>query len=353
MADIPIRNRGLRQLSFAAMLVALVAGVLLAAAGAYIVIPSRHAQQAPTVIIGGTALILGGLLLAVLPLIAHLLMLVLLKTEGNINRIHHETLDVSDLLKRVEPMMKTMAENSQISDAARSIAHRDQEREALRQAIREEMYSGEWEAAHYLVDQMERRFGYMQEAKTLRAEVAQVRDMTIEEKISEVLAHIDKLMQDHRWDRAMQESERLMKLFPRHQRVMQLPAELTRRREAHKQDLLLRWAAAVQRNEIDNGITILTELDAYLTKEEAQSLRDSARHVFKARLLNLGVQFGLAVQEQRWRDALEIGLSLRQEFPNSRMAQEVAAKLDVLRVRAGFVSDAEVIQKRAVQAGAN
>jgi len=208
------------------------------------------------------------------------------------------------------------------------------------------MYSGDWEAAHYLIEEMERRFGYMQEAKTLRAEVAQVRDMTIEEKIGDVIAHIEKLMLDHRWDRARQESERLLKLFPRHERVMRLPAELSQRREAHKQDLLARWAAAVQRNEIDNGIAILTELDEYLTREEAQMLRDSARHVFKARLLNLGVQFGLAVQEQRWRDALEIGLQLRHEFPNSRMAQEVAEKLDVLRVRAGFVSDAEVIQKR-------
>jgi hypothetical protein len=68
--------------------------------------------------------------------------------------------------------------------------------------------------------------------------------------------------------------------------------------------------------------------------------------VFKARLLNLGVQFSLAVQESRWRDALEVGLLLRQEFPNSRMAQEVHEKIETLRVRAGFVADAEVVQTR-------
>ena len=48
-------------------------------------------------------------------------------------------------------------------------------------------------------------------------------------------------------------------------------------------------------------------LEVALTPAEAQSLRDSARDVFKARLLNLGVQFSLAVQESRWRDALEVG----------------------------------------------
>jgi hypothetical protein len=138
-----------------------------------------------------------------------------------------------------------------------------------------------------------------------------------------------------------------MKLFPRHERVLNLPAELTQRREARKQELLARWRSAVERNEIDDGIEILTELDPYLTSQEAAQLRESARDVFKARLLNLGVQFSLAVQEQRWRDALDVGLQIRQDFPNSRMAQEVTARLDVLRVRAGFVSDAEVTQRRA------
>lgn len=346
MSDIPIRNRPLRQLSFACMLVGILAAAILAAAGMYILMPTGQTTQQPSVILGGMILILGGFMLGVIPMMSHVLLLVLLKAEGNVNRIHHSSLDMAEIAKSLEPLIREITENSRISDAAKSIAHREPEREALRQAIREEMYSGDWEAAHYLIEDMERRFGYMQEAKTLRAEVAQVRDMTIEEKIGDVIAHIEKLMLDHRWDRARQESERLLKLFPRHERVMRLPAELSQRREAHKQDLLARWAAAVQRNEIDNGIAILTELDEYLTREEAQMLRDSARHVFKARLLNLGVQFGLAVQEQRWRDALEIGLQLRHEFPNSRMAQEVAEKLDVLRVRAGFVSDAEVIQKR-------
>jgi hypothetical protein len=47
----------------------------------------------------------------------------------------------------------------------------------------------------------------------------------------------------------------------------------------------------------------------------------------------------LAVSEQRWRDALEVGLQITDEFPNSRMASEVAEKIDVLRRRAGLVAD--------------
>ncbi len=345
MSDAPIRNRAIRQVCWVAEIVAVIAGLVLIGSGIYMLrVPSGGASAA--------LLVASGVMLAVFALFARSVILLVLKTEGNINRIHHDTLDLLELLRQFEPLVKRIAENTQISDAARSIAHREQEREALRQAIREEMYSGDWEAAHYLIDQMEQRFGYMQEAKTLRSEISQVRDMTIEEKIKDVLSHIDSLMNEHKWDRARQESERLMKLFPRHEKVMELPAELNRRREARKQELLGLWRTSVERNEIDKGIEILTELDGYLASEEAQALRDSARHVFKARLLNLGVQFSLAASENRWRDALEVGLQIRQEFPNSRMAQEVAEKLDVLRVRAGFVADADVIQRRA-QAPAN
>jgi len=131
--------------------------------------------------------------------------------------------------------------------------------------------------------------------------------------------------------------------------VAELPKELNRRREARKQELLARWKQAVDRNEIDEGIVILTELDPYLAGEEARALQESARGVFKARLLNMGVQFGLAVSESRWRDALEIGLQIRREFPNSRMAQEVAERTEVLRVRAGFVADTDIPQRPSAQ----
>jgi hypothetical protein len=340
VSDAPLRNRSTHQFSFAVAAALVIVGVVCIVGGIYSAAASGQVTYGIVGVLGGIVQILFALLL-------NAVVAVFLREEANVNRIHQNTLDLVEVAHRLEPLVKAIADNSRISDAARSISHREQEREALRQAIREETFSGDWEAAHYLIDQMERRFGYMQEAKGLRTELNQVRDMTIEDKIKDVLSHIDTLMNENRWDRARQESERLMKLFPRHERVLGLPGELSRRREARKQELLGKWRVCVERNEIDNGIVILTELDQYVTSEEAQALRDSARHVFKARLLNLGVQFSLAVSESRWRDALEAGLQLRQEFPNSRMAQEVAEKLDILRVRAGFVTDAEVIQKRA------
>ena len=349
MPEIPIRNRPIRQSSLAVVVGAVLIGLVLVIAG-LVILREYHFREGYEKT-GGGVLLVGGLLLITISIILHLLVVVALKAEANINRINNNSLDSIDVTRRLEPLIKTIADNSQFSDAALSITHREKELEALRQAIREDMFGGQWEAALYLIDEIERRFGYKEETKSLRAELAQVREMTIGEKINEAVSHVEKLMSEYRWERAREEMERLIKLFPRHEQVIDLPAELNRRREAHKQELLVQWQAAVARDAIDQGIAILTELDPYLTREEAQSLQDSARHVFKARLLNLGVQFSLAVSESRWRDALEVGLLLRREFPNSRMAQEVAEKTDVLRVRAGFTTDAEVIQRRPAGSG--
>ncbi len=43
-----------------------------------------------------------------------------------------------------------------------------------------------------------------------------------------------------------------------------------------------------------------------------------------------------------WRDALEVGVSIAEEFPNSRIAQEVRERLNILRERAGLAADVEV-----------
>jgi len=343
MPDIPIRNRPIRQLATTVMLASLVVGFAFMVTGFIVWI-------GPANDFNGGLLVAAGCALIALCLILHASILILLKAEANIHRLHETTLEIAHDLRRLVPLAKATSDAIQISDAVRSITHREMEKEALRQAIRDEMYRGDWEATYYLINEMERRFGHKQEAQNLREEMATVREMTIEEKIGEAISRIEKVINDHHWDRAAREIERLMKLFPSHDRVRSLPGELNRRRNARKQELLAAWNQAVQRNEIDQGIAILTELDSYLAPTEATELHESARGVFKARLLNLGVQFGLAVSESRWRDALEVGLQIRQEFPNSRMAQEVAGRLEILRVRAGYAANADVVQQRNPEA---
>jgi len=336
--EIPLRNLMLRRLAAVVTVVAVLAGIVLIGMGIYLLVSPKPDTN-------GALMMVGGLILVVASVLMEILVLLAIKAEADIHRTHLESLDLREAMHRIEPWVRTIADNSDISDITLSITHREKDREALRRAIREELYGGDWEAAHYLIDEMERRFGYKQEAQALRQEMAQIRKMTIEEKIGEAVQHIEKEMEAHRWKRASQEMDRLMKLFPRHEQVVALPRRLTEARLNHKAELLKRWQSAVEKNAIDEGISILIELDQYMSPEEAVSLRESARHVFKERLLNLRVQFEMAVRETRWRDALEAGLRIRQEFPNSRIAGEISQRLDTLRMRAGIAQDADVIQR--------
>ena len=98
--------------------------------------------------------------------------------------------------------------------------------------------------------------------------------------------------------------------------------------------LLASWDQAVQNGEVDRGIELLRQLDQYLSSSEAAALAESARGVFKAKLQNLGVKFSIAVTEKNWSVALQAGRQIIAEFPNSRMAEEVKAKLEILTKRA-------------------
>src|SRR5688572_10610611 len=126
MSDVPIRNRPLRQLAWFITVAAVMTGAILVASGIYLLLPPVRNPL-------GTLDLAAGLILMVFGLLSHVLILLLLKTEANVNRIHHDTLDVLDLLKRVEPLIQSASDNTQISDAARSIAHRERERDMLRQ----------------------------------------------------------------------------------------------------------------------------------------------------------------------------------------------------------------------------
>ena len=57
--------------------------------------------------------------------------------------------------------------------------------------------------------------------------------------------------------------------------------------------------------------------------------------MFHERLMKMRVQFSLAVKEKRWKDAIQVGQSIIGEYPNSRMAKEVAETMDALQTRAG------------------
>ncbi|MGA1980808.1 MAG: hypothetical protein ABSG99_09685, partial [Sedimentisphaerales bacterium] len=82
----------------------------------------------------------------------------------------------------------------------------------------------------------------------------------------------------------------------------------------------------------DRSLEILRDLDQYLTPNEGLALQEAARDVFRTKLHNLGVQFSLAVSGRQWAKALETGNEIIRDFPNSRMAEEIREKLDILKI---------------------
>ena len=266
----------------------------------------------------------------------------LIKIESNTARQYGELRDIQETLERHREKLAELAESARISDDAKRITHREEERAALRNAIYDDVRREDWEAAFHLVEEMKTRFGYLEESERLRAEVTEARTESMRKKMAAAAARLEKLFAEHKWDQADKEIQRLRRALPDERRVARLEDELRERRQQHKADLLKSWNEALRRNDLDEGITILKALDAHLTREEARELEESARSLFKEKLMQLGVQFRFAVTERRWLDALEVGLQITEEFPNSRMAKEVQEHMNVLRQRAGLTTDVEV-----------
>lgn len=265
----------------------------------------------------------------------------LLKIESAAARQLDTLRDVEDLLKRQATALELIVENTRISDAAKALTHRGEELDALRVAVQHEIRLDRWGMADKLLDAMESRFGAHEEAAALRTEVNEARRLAIDGKLSQAIELVERHFSENAWGRARKEIEKLTRLFPDDAKVGELPRRLEQARSQHKADLMMAWREAVARSDTDRAIDLLKELDQYLTPEDAQSMQDDARHVFKDKLSQLGLQFRFAVSEKRWGDALGVGLELIREFPNSRMADEVRSTLDVLRERAHHSKGAE------------
>lgn len=284
---------------------------------------------------GGVVLFAAIWLMTVTPLI--------LKMESTLTRQLDELRDIHTIVAKHSAMLEAIGENTRISDAAKSLARRDQELDALRETIRDDIRKEKWEAALNLIDEMERRFGYKEEADRVREELDDARSDRIQKKLSEAVEMIESHFQSHEWDRAQGEIDRLVNALPDDSRVLGLQDRIKALKDQHKQELKASWDDAVRRHDTDHAIDVLKELDVYLSPVEAQALQTSARNVFKEKLLQVGIQFRFAVTERRWNDALNTGLELIRDFPNARMANEVREAMDTLRERARQAAETQPV----------
>jgi len=241
---------------------------------------------------------------------------------------------LGERLQSIAVLMNLISEQQLISDRAKGVVFREKDREAVRRAVQEEIGRQDWEAALNLANDIEASFGYKQEADRFREEIHAKLEEVQRRRMAEMTAPIDRYVQAEAWGAALQEAQKLMAQHPNDAQVQRLPEEIENRRQMRKQQLRASWDEAVVRHDVDGSIEILKHLDLYLTPAEADSMQEIARNVFKEKREALRVRFALAVQDHNWAEAIRLGDEIINDFPNTRIAQEVREKMEALRKRA-------------------
>lgn len=231
--------------------------------------------------------------------------------------------------------MERMTSEAGLSEGAKRVLHRREERELLRRAIEQDIADQDWDAAMVLVRELAERFGYRSDAEEFRSRIERARAQTLDQRVVEALAELEELVRRRQWTEAYADAARIMRLYPDSHRVDRLRERIDQARMAVRRELEQRFRAAAEREQVDEAMELLRELDAYLTPAEAEPLRTLAAEVIAKSRENLGVRFKLMVQDHQWTEAVNAAERIMREFPNTRMAQEVLEMMPALREKAG------------------
>jgi len=291
-------------------------------------------ERGPFTLVAGLLTLLGLLVSAGAGIVSYGAIKLLTATEDAASSTARRLSRLETLAYDQAESLKKLVDISSLSDQGKSLIYRDREIEAVREAFHADLMRQDYDSAESLIEGVEKKFGYADEANRLRQTMTDSQKATLEEKIDAAIGRIQQYIDRHDWERASRESHRIIRLFPKNPKVAALPERIESARADHKRSLLQAYAEAVRKNDVDRSIAMLRELDLYLTPQEAAALEESARGVFKARLHQLGVQFAIRVTDQQWEEAIAAGEDIIREFPNSRMSQEVREKMELLRSRA-------------------
>ena len=239
--------------------------------------------------------------------------------------------EVANALEKISSGLAQINHSTRVSEAAKAIAFRDADRQSLREAVFDKLQQQDFSAAEDIINEIDKRPEYKELAVQLRIQTDRYHDATDLERLNQIMAHINKLLDDCQWGRASAQIEGLIKAHPDNEQIKAMRQVLLDKKQERKRILLAAWDDAIQNQETDRSLEILKELDQYLTPNEGLALQEAARDVFRTKLHNLGVQFAISVTEKRWVGALDIGQHIIAEFPNSKMSEEIRSKLDVLK----------------------
>lgn len=231
-------------------------------------------------------------------------------------------------------LLRSMNDRMLLSDQAKRIAYRERDREAMRQAVIEDLEKRDYDAALALVNEMIEAYGLHSEASQLRHDIMEAQSRQHQAAVDEAMQRIDQIISRHDWDAAKREANALVRRYPNEARVVELPERIEQARIDRKHELEREFLRAAQRDQFDHAMDVLTELDRYLDPGEAERYRETAREVIGQRRQNIGMRFKLSVHDHDFVSALNVGQQIINEFPNTKMAEEVRQMMPVLRQRA-------------------
>lgn len=247
----------------------------------------------------------------------------------------------SSIEKDVKAMSAALDQFTQeggLSESARRVIHRREEREILRRAIEQDIQAQDWDAAMVLVKELAERFGYRHDAEEFRTRIERVRAQTTDLRVVDSLTRLDELIRGRHWAEAYAEAARVQRLYPDSHRVHALRERVDEARAIYRRELERGFLIAAERERVEEAMELLKELDQYLTPTEAEPYKEVARGVIGKLKENLGVRFKLVVQDQRWEEAIAVGERITSEFPNTRMAAEVRELMPKLRERVALIA---------------
>ncbi len=247
--------------------------------------------------------------------------------HDNSSKLEH----VTGTLEKISSELTQINHSTRVSETAKAIAFRDANKQSLQEAVFEKLRQEDFDGAKELIDDIGKRPEYESLARQLKEQVEQYHHKSHQEKINEAIVHIDKLLDICQWAKASTQIEGLIGSYPDSEQAKAMRHRLFEKKRERKKILLAAWDDAIKCQETDRSLEILKELDLYLTPNEGLALQEAAKDIFRNKLHNLGVQFALAVTEKQWVNALDIGQQIINDFPNSKMSEEIREKLDVLR----------------------
>jgi len=238
---------------------------------------------------------------------------------------------ITAALEKNREVLTQINQNTRLSETVKAIASRDVDKQALREVVFDKLQQKDFDATYEIIDEIAGSTTYQDFAKQLRSEADAYRNAGDQERINQVIAHIETLLSAYQWPKASDLIERLIKAEPASEKAKAMRQKLLDKKEERKKILLTAWDDAVKRQATNRSLEILRELDMYLTSNEGLALQEAARDVFRNKLHSLGVQFSLAVSGKQWVQALNTGQQIIHDFPNSRMAEEIRGKIDILK----------------------